>query len=451
MGSTKSGKFSNGLVNLVHGEKQMKISLMLAAVIGMAGSAYAAGGHEAARAGKDFSALGVSASELRNSAAADASFIMPARAKGGGKLEFGFISEAERNAYITKASMWVPESQLTTRTMNFKTGPFSPMKYGIEEVVNCKYVPNAEAYDAGKANGTTPKFKCEGEDGKKFKVKYGEKNGEVITEVAATWLLTAIGAYADNMYPTRLNCPDCPSDPFKNEADRGAWQNGQQIAIEEKIGERIEFKANSGIGFNELYLAEDRVGAEALLAMAHFLGDTDNKAPNQALACAKKDMVKDPATGAAKCLKPIVYLQDSGVTFGGRGLFHNSRMNYDGWKGESVWLNPGKCIMRLHTAQTSSITGVDPSGRDMHQIGEQARQMLVRRFSLLSREQVVDIFTAARAFKRAPEHSAEEWADLFLDKVEQLRNPMGANGDGNFACPFDIVPPNSAQPAVPAR
>jgi len=419
----------------------MKKALSIAILAGLAGNAFAAGGQ--------FSSLGVGAAELKKAAEANYADILPARVwdagqpkAGSKKLEFGFISEAERNAYIVKAALWVPEDQMNTKALDFKKGPFFPLKYEAEELVNCKYVPNGEAYDAGKANGTTPKFKCAGEDGKKFKVKYGEKNGEVITEVAATWILTGIGAYADRMYPVRLNCPDCPSDPFKNEADRGAWQNGQQIAIEDKIGERIEFKANSGIGFNEFYQMEDRVGAEALTAIAHFFGDTDNKAPNQALACAKKDTVQDPATGAAKCLKPIVYMQDSGVTFGGRGLFHNSRMNYDGWAGESVWLDPSKCVMRLHTAQTSSIQATDPSGRNMHQIGEQARQMLIRRFSMLSREQLVDIFTAARAAKRAPQHSAEDWADLLLNKVQQLRDPMG---DGaKFACPFDIVPANSA-------
>ncbi len=422
-------------------ESSIKNLFSIAILAGLAGNAFAADGQ--------FSSLGVSAAELQKASEANYAELIPARVWGAEKAqagskkpEFGLISEAERNAYIVKAALWVPEDQLNTKALDFKKGPFSPLKYEREELVNCKYVPNAEAYDAGKANGTTPKFKCEGEDGKKFKVKYGEKNGEVITEVAATWILTGIGAYADRMYPVRLNCPDCPSDPFKNEADRGAWQNGQQIAIEDKIGERIEFKPNSGIGFNEFYLMEDRVGAEALTAMAHFFGDTDNKAPNQAIACTKKDTVPDPATGAAKCLKPIVYMQDSGVTFGGRGLFHNSRMNYDGWTGESVWLDPAKCIMRLHTAQTSSIQGTDPSGRNMHQIGEQARQMLIRRFSLLSREQLVDIFTAARAAKRAPQHSAEEWADLLLSKVQQLRDPMGDGG--SFTCPYEIVPANSA-------
>ncbi len=417
----------------------MKKLLSAAMLAGLVGNSFA---------GEQFGLTGAGAPELKKAAAADYTVIMPARVwggekanKGSGKLEFGFISDSERNAYIAKASLWVPESQLNTPALDFKIGPFPKMKYGVEEVVNCNYVPNAEAYEAGKANGTTPKFKCAGEDGKKFKVKYGENNREVTTEVAVTWILTAIGAYADRMYPTRLNCPDCPSDPFKNEADPGAWQNGQQIAIEDKIAERIESSTNSGIGFNEFYLIADRVGAEALSGIAHFFGNTDNKAQNQALACAKKDMAAG-ADGKAKCLKPIAYMQDTGVTLGGRGLFHNSRINYDGWKGESVWLDPSKCVMRLHTAQTSTIKGTDPEGRDMHQIGEQARQMLVRRFSLLSREQLVDIFTAARASKHAPRHSAEDWADLFLDKVRQLKDPMGDGG--SFACPFDIVPANSA-------
>ncbi|MCM2267432.1 MAG: hypothetical protein NDI60_06600 [Elusimicrobiales bacterium] len=402
-----------------------------------------AGAAGSAGAAVTFEDLAVSAADLRLDAANAAPAAAPVTPEPA-KLKIGTISKAERRDYITRAQTWRPESSLKTDALDFKTGPYEKMKYAPEELVTCSYVPMAEAYDEGRPNGTTRKFKCADKKGKQFKVKYGADNGELMTEVASSWILTAIGAYADRMYPVRLNCPDCPSDPFKDESDRGAWQQGQMVVIEDKIGERMEYKPNSGIGFDEFHLMTDRVGAEALSGLAHFLGNSDNKAPNQAIACQKGDVAPD-ASGRAVCLNPIAYMQDLGISFGGRTIYHNSRMNFDKWKKEKLWDDPRACVMHLSATHTSSITGIDPSGRDMHQIGEQARQTLVRRLSALSRAQLTDIFTAARAPLREPRHSAEEWADLFLEKVEKLRSPMGAKTPPGFACPYQTVPPNSAQ------
>jgi len=426
----------------------MKILLTLAVTLGMTGGAYAA----------DFNGLsGLTAPKVKAAIPADGITITPARVfrsetskAGPEKVKFGFVSEAERNEYIAKAQLWAPEGSLNVAALDFKKGPFDPLKYVPEELVTCKYIPTAVAYEGETPSGKTPKFKCEDPKGKKLKIKYGKDNGEVQCEVAATWIMTAIGAGADRMYPITLTCPDCPSDPFVSEADPGAWVNGQKVATEDKLGERIEITANSGVGFDEFYRIEDRVGAEALAGLAQFLGNTDNKAANNAISCEKKDVVADPATGKAGCLKPIVHMQDVGITFGGKALYHNKRMNFESWAKEKVWLDPAKCIMSLNEVGTGSLKGVDASGRNLHQIGEQARQLLVRRMSMLSRAQLADIFTAARAPERAPMHSAEEWADLFIRKVNELRYPLGENA-GNFSCLYDVVPPNSAQaPAAPA-
>jgi hypothetical protein len=359
---------------------------------------------------------------------------------------WGLVSKTERKAYIAKAELWKPEGELRLGELDFKAGPYEKNKYRPEELVTCNYIPMAQAYDSGEPNGTTPKFKCRDAKGKKLKVKYGDDNGELMTEVASSWILTAIGAYADQMYPVRLNCPDCPADPHKREKEGGAWRQGQMVAIEDKLGERIEDKPNSGVGFDEFHLIEDRVGAEALAGLAHFLANSDNKAPNQAIGCAKKDIVTG-ADGRAACRKPVVYMQDLGISFGGRKFYHNSRMNFDKWAKEKVWADPAACVMHLRATHTSSLTGTDSTGRDLHQIGERARQLLVRRLSLLTRAQLVDIFTAARAPLREPRHSAEEWADLFRSKVEKLRNPLGSKTKPGFACPYQVVPPDSAPPA----
>ncbi|MHB0996217.1 MAG: hypothetical protein ACYC2I_07600 [Elusimicrobiales bacterium] len=393
-----------------------------------------------AAAQTDFSALAVSLEEIKAAAAADPAAVKPEKVK----LKLGLVSKGERDNYVAAASMFRPESELRTAAIDYKAGPYPKMKYAVEELVTCNYVPMAQAYEGGKPNGMTRKFKCRDAKGKEFKVKYGESNGELMTETAASWIFTGIGVYADRMYPVRINCPDCPSDPFKSERDPGAWKQGQIAVIEDKLGDRIEYEANSGIGFDELHLAQNRAEAEALAGLAMLFGNTDNKAENQAVGCEKDDIVL--AGDKAVCRRPVAYLQDMGISFGGRSIYHNRRMHYRKWKNEDVWDNPEACIMRLNVVRTSSLRHKDKTGRDMHQIGEQARQLMIRRLSLLSRQQLVDIFTAARAPQRAPEHSAEEWADLYLSKVDKLRRPLGSKTPADFKCPFDTVPPNSYVP-----
>ena len=393
-----------------------------------------------AAAQTDFSALAISLDEIKAAAAADATQVKPEKVK----LKMPLVSKGERDNYVAQSSMFRPVGELRTAAIDYKVGPYGKMKYAVEELVTCNYVPMKEAYEGGKPNGMTRKFKCRDAKGKEFKVKYGESNGELMTETAASWIFTGIGVYADRMYPVRVNCPDCPSDPFKSEIDPGAWKQGQRAVIEDKLGERIEYAANSGIGFDDFHLVQNRVEAEALAGIAMLLGNTDNKAENQALGCEKKDLSIEG--GQTVCRKPVVYLQDMGVSFGGRSIYHNRRMHYRKWKNERVWDNPEACIMRLNVVRTSSLREADKTGRDMHQIGEQARQLMISRLSLLTHQQLVDIFNAARAPQRGPEHSAEDWADLFLAKVDKLRRPLGSKTPANFKCPFDIVPPNSYVP-----
>lgn len=390
-----------------------------------------------AAAQTDFGSLAVSLDEIKAAAAP-----VPAAAKPEKvKLKLGLVSKAQRDEYVTRAAAFRPAGELRAASIDFKTGPYEKMKYAPEELVTCNYVPMKEAYEGGKPNGMTRKFKCRGADGKEFKVKYGEDNGELMTETAASWIFTGIGVYADRMYPVRVNCPDCPSDPFKSEHDRGAWKQGQIAVIEDKLGERIEYADNSGIGFDDFHLIQNRVEAEALAGLAMFFGNSDNKAENQAVGCEKKDLAL--AGDQVVCQKPVVYLQDMGIAFGGRGIYHNKRMHYDKWRKEKVWDNPEACVMRLNRTHTSSLRDADKTGRDMHQIGEQARQLMIARLSLLSRQQLVDIFNAARAPLREPQHSAADWADLFLARVDKLRRPLGDKTPAGFKCPFDTVPPGS--------
>ena len=55
--------------------------------------------------------------------------------------------------------------------------------------------------------GNTPKFPCEVRPDDVVKVKYGEKNGEVYAEIAASRLFWALGFKVDRMYPARVTLP----------------------------------------------------------------------------------------------------------------------------------------------------------------------------------------------------------------------------------------------------
>ena len=93
-----------------------------------------------------------------------------------------------------------------------------------------------------------------------MKVKYGEKNGEVYAEVAASRLLWALGFQADVMYPSRVTCRGCPADPF---AVSGAdWGRGKPkdvstkefdpAVIERESGSAVEVPGYEGWAWPEL-------------------------------------------------------------------------------------------------------------------------------------------------------------------------------------------------------
>ena len=178
----------------------MKMILTAAVMLGMAGGAHSAGWRGATQFSDQFGDLQrLTAPELR-SVTADDVVAAPFKA-GSGKVKFGFVTKGERNAYIAKAKLWLPEESLDTAAMDFKRGPYVPMKYFLEETVDCKYIPMAIAYDGEKPNGKTPKFKCENPAGKNMKIKYGADNGEIQCELATTWLMAAIERLSSALPP----------------------------------------------------------------------------------------------------------------------------------------------------------------------------------------------------------------------------------------------------------
>src|SRR5438552_2103031 len=169
---------------------------------------------------------------------------------GAQKSVLKHLSADERMAAIRHAQVWKPSD---VRSLDLKTGPQDVQGFAPDETVSCEYAVK-------KVTGT-PKFWCEIDAGpvrEVVKVKYGELNGEVYGEVAATRLLWALGFGADRMYPVRVVCRGCPSDPGVN----GKKEPGETVfdpaAIERRAdGEILETKPDSGWSWPELDLVEE--------------------------------------------------------------------------------------------------------------------------------------------------------------------------------------------------
>ena len=131
------------------------------------------------------------------------------------------LSVAERQQVMERANVWRP---LDTSSLDLIKGPVLPASQRIPAQVTCTFV-----FPDKPLSGMTPKFQCDLGKDDVVKVKYGEKNGEVYAEVAASRLLWALGFQADVMYPTRVTCRNCPADPFA--ASGADWQRGSPTDV----------------------------------------------------------------------------------------------------------------------------------------------------------------------------------------------------------------------------
>src|SRR5476651_1565442 len=108
---------------------------------------------------------------------------------------------------IHRAAVW---KAAKIPSMDLKVGPRGPLAFAAGTTVTCDFVARPHG------SGSTPKFTCALPSGRELKVRYGQKNGEVYAQVAATRLLWALGFGANRMYPVRVVCHGCPPNPFKD-------------------------------------------------------------------------------------------------------------------------------------------------------------------------------------------------------------------------------------------
>lgn len=313
---------------------------------------------------------------------------------------------SERLQIVRRARVWSPTD---VASKNLMRGPAGPGSFAPNQTVRCDYVED-------KLSGGTPKFKCAiGDD--EFRVKYGERNGEVFGEVAASRLLWALGFPTDSQYPVKVICRGCSDDPWTKRGRANGEQEFPLAVIERKYDAReIEPGDQAGWSWPELDLVDERAGGaprahrDALKLLAVFIQHTDTKPEQQRLVCL------DGREGDAACRRPLMMLNDIGLTF---GRANRTNQNTPGstdlraWEKVPVWRDPERCVGDLSKSLTGTL--------ENPVIGEAGRKLLATLLSQLSDAQIRQLFEVSRVARRTVETNGVEEAAPVADWVAAFK------------------------------
>ena len=322
---------------------------------------------------------------------------------------------AARLAFIQQAQVW---TQTPVAEMDLRAGPQGTGAFEPDEAVTCRYLDK-------KLAGTTRKFECAiGEDKDNVvKVRYGDENGKVQGAVIASRLLWALGFGADGLYPVRVTCTGCSTDPWKQRE----WTPGQQLfspaTIERKPkGHEMNSENNGGWNWNELEQVDEQKGGapkaqrDALKLLAVFMQHTDNKLQNERLLCLPN------GRNGTGCDRPFMMLHDVGLTFGKANTFNRTNVgsvNFAEWSTTPIWRDGNTCVGRMSKSMTGTLG--DPV------ISDAGRQFLADLLTQLTDRQLYDLFDVARVDLRSrrpdttePPARVDEWVSAFKHKREEI-------------------------------
>jgi len=337
------------------------------------------------------------------------------------------LSVAERQQVMERAHVWRP---MNTASLDLIKGPVLPASERIPAEVTCTF-----AFPDKPLGGMTPKFQCDLGKGDVVKVKYGEKNGEVYAETAASRLLWALGFQADVMYPTHVTCRNCPADPF---AVSGAeWQRGSPTevstkefdpaVVEREGGSAVEVPGYEGWAWPELdTITQKGTGAtrahlDAFKLLAVFIQHSDSKPGQQEIVCQEGAKQKD-AKGNETCAEAWLVIKDLGGSFGKATKLNSSKMKLEDWDGAGIWKDAKQCVGDMPRSFTGSLE--DPK------ISEAGRQFLSQRLMQLGDKQIRDLFTVSNVVKRGETITAaddskrpltvDDWVRVFKRKRSEI-------------------------------
>ena len=308
------------------------------------------------------------------------------------------------------AQVWMP-SDIASKDL--KTGPAGKGSFEPGATVKCDYV---EAKQTG-----TPKFDCAISPDDTIRVKYGEENGEIYSEVIASRLLWALGFGADHVYPVTVVCTGCPADPMKSHKRGDGTRTFRAAVIERKFaGDEIELHKDSGWGWVELTFVDQTSGGaplahrDALKLLAAFIQHTDTKPQQQRLVCLDREKGLKPAEDRT-CANPFMMINDLGKTFGKASMFNSDRpsaVNLKEWSSAPVWKDDEGCVAYLPKSMTGTL--------EHPKIGEAGRKFLSGLLAQLSDQQLRDMFEAGRVTQRDPSASVDDWVMSFKKKRDEL-------------------------------
>jgi hypothetical protein len=321
----------------------------------------------------------------------------------------GAAPEAQRTDALRRARVWIASD---TASADLASNPLDPSGTLSSPIVRCRYLDGA-------AHGTTAKFDCALPDGEVVKVKYGH-TGEILAEIAATRILTALGFGADQMYLVeRLRCYGCVRSPFYTNwvfdrvharellvrsIPQDAYSDFESVSVERRFGGvPIEAGARQGWAWFELdpidpSLEGGRAERDALSLAAMLLAHWDNKASNQRLVC-----LAPAPQSPAPCPRPFALINDVGATFG------PNKVDLDHWKAAPIWNDRARCAISMQQFPYSGSTFPDTT------ISEAGRQLIARQLTALSERQILALFSTVHF---PPD--ARAWTAAFLARVRQI-------------------------------
>jgi hypothetical protein len=313
----------------------------------------------------------------------------------------------QRLEALHHAQVWKPTN---VRAMNLQAGPQGPLAFKPHETVTCDFVQRP------RGSGSTPKFSCATASGEELKVRYGNTNGEVYAQVAATRLLWALGFWSNRMYPVKVACAGCPPNPFKDRhaAARSNITTFDPATIDVKAdGDTVETKPDEGWSWDELDQVDEKAGGasraqrDALTLLAVLMQHSSNKAINQRIVCL------DPPG----CSHTAMMISDVGKTFGRANALNNDHVaavNFKEWSRQPIWKGSTGCVGDLPRSWSGTLR--DP------QVGEAVRKFLADLLVQLTDAQLHDLFDVSRFTERDPTATIDDWVNAFKQKRTEIVN-----------------------------
>jgi hypothetical protein len=324
------------------------------------------------------------------------------------------LTNRARDAAIRRAQVW---RATNIAALDIRKGPDDKRGFPSGATVPCLFVTH-------KSSGHSPKFTCEVAPGDEVKVKYGQRNGEVYGEVAATRLLWALGFGADRVYPVRVECHDCPPDPARDpNQPRQRVVMFDPAAIERKMpGEEMGTAPDSGWSWPELDLVAESAGGaprahrDALKLLAVMIQHTDSKPSQQRLVCL------NPHLEDGQCAEPFMMINDLGLTFGHATAMNSNAeasVNFERWARTHVWKETAQCVGNIDRSVTGTL--------DRPIISEGGRAFLADLLRQLTDAQLHDLFEVARfplrsqgVEPRKPMITTDQWVAAFKQKRSEI-------------------------------